>query len=306
MTVTLTTDFGLADGYVAAMKGAMLRVAPDVRLVDVSHGVGPQDVMGAAFTLAQALPHFPDGTVHLAVVDPGVGTERRAVAARVVRASGEAYSFVGPDNGLLSLLLADPDAGGVLTGAVVLDRPEAWGCATPSATFQGRDVFGPVAARLALGAALADVGSPAGALQPLHWPLPITDDRGIDGMVLHVDHYGNCLTNVSRESVERLADGRAVTCYVGSAIVRGISATYAAVSEGEPVALYGSGGHLEVAVNGGDAAGLLSVRCGSKVSLIFDGGGDGLAEGRAARAVARTADARATSRAVLPAPTLLL
>ena len=237
MTVTLTTDFGLVDGYVAAMKGAMLRVAPDVRLVDVSHGVGPQDVMGAAFTLAQALPHFPDGTVHLAVVDPGVGTERCAVAARVVCASGEGYTFVGPDNGLLSLLLADPEAGGVLAEAVVLDRPEAWGRAAPSATFHGRDVFGPVAARLALGAPLTSVGSPAGALAPLHWPLPITDDRGIDGMVLHVDHYGNCLTNVSRASVERLADGRAVTCYGGSASVGGNGARPAAAAGGAPVAL---------------------------------------------------------------------
>ena len=270
MIVTLTTDFGLADGYVAAMKGAILRVAPQAHLVDVSHQVEPQDVMGAAFVLAQALPHFPDGAVHLVVVDPGVGTSRRAVAARVTRPDG-AYTFVGPDNGVLALLLNDPGAGGGAVEAVELDRPEAWGRPDPCATFHGRDVFGPVAARLALGAVLSSVGTPLAETTPLHWPLPITDDQGIDGMVLHVDRYGNCLTNVSREAVERLAGGRAVKCYVGSAVVRGIGRTYAEVASGEPVALYGSGGHLEIAVNGGHAARLLSVVRGATVNLIFDG-----------------------------------
>jgi S-adenosylmethionine hydrolase len=295
--VTLTTDFGLADGYVAAMKGAILRIAPQATLVDVSHQVGPQDVMGAAFVLAQALPHFPDGAVHLVVVDPGVGTDRRAIAAHVGRpgpaGTAGAYTFVGPDNGVLALLLADPDAGGGVSTAVQLDRPEAWGRPAPSATFHGRDVFGPVAARIALGAALTDVGTPVAETTRLHWPLPITDDDGIDGMVLHVDRYGNCLTNVSREAVERLAGGRAVKCYVGSAVVRGIGRTYGAVPAGEPVALYGSGGHLEIAVNGGDAARLLSVERGATVNLLFDGArADGPAAGDGALAAAPPAQPR--------------
>ena len=284
MIVTLTTDFGLADGYVAAMKGAMLRVAPDVRLVDVSHAVAPQDVMGAAFVLAQALPHMPDETVHLVVVDPGVGTDRRAVAVRVEHDTEhgvQAFTFVGPDNGVLSLLLADPGCGGAVVGAVVLDRPEAWGRPDPPATFHGRDVFGPVAARLAAGASLGEVGSAIGALTPLHWPLPIADAQGIDGMVLHIDRFGNCLTNISREAVEGLGDGL-VTCYVGSAVVRGVSATYGSVAPGEALALVGSGGHLEVAVNGGSAAALLSVRRGATVTLLTD-------SDRAPRVAGRTA-----------------
>ena len=292
MIVTLTTDFGLADGYVAAMKGAILRIAPQATLVDVSHQVGPQDVMGAAFVLAQALPHFPAGAVHLVVVDPGVGTDRRAIAACVDRPGG-AYTFVGPDNGVLALLLADPDAGGGACAAVELDRPAAWGRPEPSATFHGRDVFGPVAARLAAGARLSSVGSAIGATTPLHWPLPITDDDGIDGMVLHVDRYGNCLTNVSREAVERLAGGRAVKCYVGSAVVRGIGRTYGAVAAGEPVALYGSGGHLEIAVNGGHAARLLSIERGATVNLLFDGArADGPPAGDGALAAAPPAPPR--------------
>ena len=273
MIVTLTTDFGLADGYVAAMKGAMLRVEPELRLVDVSHAVVPQDVMGAAFVLAQALPYMPDESVHLVVVDPGVGTDRRAIAVRVEcdTADGvKSYTFVGPDNGILSLLLADPGCCGSVVGAVVLDRPEAWGRPDPPSTFHGRDVFGPVAARLAAGASLGEVGSAVGALTPLHWPLPITDEQGIDGMVLHVDRFGNCLTNISREAVESLGDG-SVTVYVGSAVVRGVAATYGAVAHGEALALVGSGGHLEVAVNGGSAAELLSVRRGTTVTLLNDG-----------------------------------
>ena len=269
MIVTLTTDFGLSDGYVAAMKGAMLRIAPTVQFVDVSHAIEPQDVMEAAFVLAQAAPFMPDGTVHLVVVDPGVGTDRPGVAACVRRPDGETYTFVGPDNGIASLLAADPAAGGEVVEAVVLDRPEAWGRAVPSATFHGRDIFGPVAARLALGAPLASVGTPAGALAPLHWPLPITDTQGIGGMVLHVDRYGNCLTNISREAVEHHGGGRPVTLYVGSAVVRGTTATFASVAPGEPAAIYGSGGHLEVVVNGGDAACLLSVRRGAAVNLVF-------------------------------------
>ena len=288
MLVTLTTDFGLADGYVAAMKGALLRVAPEARLVDVSHAVAAQDVMGAAFVLAQVVPHMPDGAVHLAVVDPGVGTERRGIAARVALPSGEAFTFVGPDNGLLSLLVAETDA--TVAEAVVLDRPAAWGCPTPSRTFHGRDVFAPVAAHIAGGAALTDVGTPTDETTRLHWPLPITDDQGIGGMVLHVDRYGNCISNIPRATIERLADGRAVTCYVGSAVLRGLVGTYAEAGDGEPLALYGSSGTLEIAVNGGDAAGLLSIRRGAAVNLLF--GSPATAAPRAAVARRRGAQPR--------------
>lgn len=263
--LTLTTDFGHADGYVGAMKGAVYSVAPRLIVVDISHDVPPQDVMAAAFVLQTAAPHFPDGTVHLAVIDPGVGTDRRAVAARFTL-DGRLFTFVGPDNGLLPLVLD----GGEPDEAVVLDLPAAWRTATPSRTFHGRDVFGPVAARLASGAALASVGSPAGDLYRLHWPLPRTDDEGIVGMVIAIDHYGNCITNVTTEAVEQWSAGRDVTCYVGTEILRGILPTYGAASPGEALALVGSHGRLEVAVHGGDAATLLSVRRGDKVNLVFD------------------------------------
>lgn len=268
MLVTLTTDFGARDGYVAAMKGAMLAVAPALRLVDVTHEVPPQDVMAAAFVLRQAAPHFAEGAVHLVVVDPGVGTERRAVAA-AFHLGGRRHTFVGPDNGVLPLLLDGTEA----DGAVVLDRPEFWGTADPSPTFHGRDVFGPVAAALASGTPLDELGSEAGALTRMHWPLPRRDEEGIDGMVVHIDRFGNCVTNITRADVEAYARGRPFKCYVGAAVVQRHLRTYGLTSPGEPLTLFGSSGHLEVAVNGGDAAALFSVERGAAVNLLFDGAG---------------------------------
>ena len=262
MIVTLTTDFGLQDGYVAAMKGTVLATAPGVRIVDVTHEVPAQDVMAAAFVLRQTAPFFPADTVHLAVVDPGVGTPRRAIAARAT-VDGTPCRFVGPDNGLLPLLADDGTV-----DAVVLDRPDRWRTPLPSDTFHGRDVFGPVAAALAAGARLDEVGSPAGDLTPLHWPLPRIDAEGVEGMVLHVDRFGNCVTNIPRDAVA--GRGGAFKAYVGTAVLRRHVASYGHVPAGEPLTLFGSTGHLEIAVNRGDAAALLSVVRGASVNLVFD------------------------------------
>jgi S-adenosylmethionine hydrolase len=192
--ITLTTDFGTSDGYVAAMKGVMLSIHPDARFVDVTHEVSPQDVMEAAFVLKSAMPYYPAGTVHLVVVDPGVGTDRRAVALR----HGEHW-FVGPDNGVFPLLLDDetPDA------IVELDDPSAWQTDDPSTTFHGRDIFAPAAAHLDRGASLEEVGTPVESLQPLRWALPISDEHTVQGWVVHVDRFGNCITNIRRETIAR-------------------------------------------------------------------------------------------------------
>lgn len=260
VTVTLTTDFGPRDGYVAAMKGAMLCAAPAVRLVDVTHEIPAQDVMTAAFTLRQVVPHFPAGTVHLVVVDPTVGTARRAIAARF-EIEGAPHVFVGPDNGLLPLLAGSEAA----VEAVAL--PTAAGA---SATFHGRDVFGPAAARLAAGAELGDLGAPIDTLTPLHWPLPRVDEQGVFGMVLHVDHFGNCVTNITRDDVEGQRDGRDFKCFAGSTVFRNHVRTYAEVGAGDPLTLFGSAGLLEIAVNRGHASELLSVERGDTVHLVFD------------------------------------
>ncbi|PSQ78003.1 MAG: hypothetical protein BRD44_00115 [Bacteroidetes bacterium QS_7_67_15] len=258
--LTLTTDFGTQDAYVAAMKGVILQRCPEARLVDVTHEIAPQDVMEAAFVLRQAVPFFPPETVHLVVVDPGVGTERRPVALR----AGDRF-FVGPDNGLFSLVLGDdaPDA------AVALDAPDCWRTPDPSTTFHGRDIFAPAAAHLAAGRSLADLGSPVDALEPLRWALPITDEQGIQGWTVHVDRFGNCITNIPLALFEKHRDGRAFKCYAGSTILNGLAATYGAVAEGEPLLLFGSSGFLEVAVSNGNAAKLLGIQQGDSIDIVF-------------------------------------
>lgn len=205
--ITLTTDFGTRDAYVAAMKGVLLSLAPQARLVDITHEIRPQDVMEAAFVLREAVPYFPPGTIHLVVVDPGVGTARRAVALR-----HGAHWFVGPDNGLFTLVLGTerPDE------LVELNRPEFWRTPTPSQTFHGRDIFAPAAGHLAAGRSLQEIGTPLEQLTTLRWMEPSASNESIHGWVVHVDRFGNCITNVSRELFERYRAGRPFKCYVAA------------------------------------------------------------------------------------------
>jgi S-adenosylmethionine hydrolase len=269
--VTITTDFGTQDAYVPAMKGTMLSICPGARLVDVTHHISPQDVMEAAFVLRAAVPYFPDDTVHLVVVDPGVGTDRRAVALRY-----ENQWFVGADNGLFPLVLDDetPDA------AVELDNPDRWRSSSPSNTFHGRDIFAPAAAHLAAGASLDALGSPVDSLEPLRWARPSVTDGTVQGWVVHVDHFGNCITNIRRshliDTLNREADASLTDSlpplrgYAGSRVIEQFGSTYGAVPEGDPLLLVGSTDFLEIAVNGGSAAELLDIRKGDSVKLTFD------------------------------------
>lgn len=258
--ITLTSDFGLHDAYVAIMKGVILNITPEVRLLDITHGVSPQDVMEAAFVLKNAIPYFPDDTIHLAVVDPGVGTNRKAIALRKGR-----QWFVGPDNGLFSLVLNGeaPDE------AVELDNPAYWLTDQPAHTFHGRDIFAPVAAHLSSGKPLSVLGTPIDSLTPLHWALPIADKQGIQGWVVHVDRFGNCVTNISRALIDEQRNGKAIKCYVGSTILNGMQATYGNIETGEPLMLFDSNELLEIAVNTGNASHLLNIRKGSPVNLVF-------------------------------------
>ena len=271
--ITLTTDFGTQDAYVSAMKGVMLSIAPDVRLIDVTHAISPQDVMEAAFVLQGALPYFPEGTVHLVVVDPGVGSERRPIALK-----HKGQWFVGPDNGVFSLILnrQEPDK------VVELDKPALWRTETPSATFHGRDIFAPVAAHLASGRSLEEVGTPTDALTSLRWAFPMVVQHTVEGWVVHIDRFGNCITNITRNTVAeafpdldtevlyrpQLPTPLPVKCYVGSSILDAIYPTYSSVEEGDPLVAFGSSGFLEVAVNGGAASELLNIRKSDSVKLL--------------------------------------
>lgn len=261
--ITLTSDFGNRDAYVATMKGVMLGIDPTVRLVDVSHEIAAQDVMEAAFVIQNAAWHFPEGTVHLVVVDPGVGTGRNALAVEL-----DGQFFVGADNGLFTLL--SPSSGETWAGkAVLLDKPEFWYTKTPSSTFHGRDIFASVAAHLASGRSLEDVGSPTTNIMRLRWATPFADEKGLQGWIVQVDHYGNCITNISRSVYETYDRQRSPKCYVGTSILEGLCLTYDGATTGEPVLLFGSSGYLEVAINRGNAAGLLSIRKGDPINIVF-------------------------------------
>lgn len=268
--ITITTDFGTEDAYVPAMKGTMLSIAPEARLVDVTQEIAPQDVMESAFVLQSAQPFFPAGTIHLVVVDPGVGTDRRAVALQ-----HEDHWYVGADNGLFPLVFngASPDA------IVELDDPDAWRTPAPSNTFHGRDIFAPAAAHLAAGRSLEDIGSPIDTLETLQWARPIAESNSVRGRVVYVDHFGNCVTNIRRstlaEALELDAEQPTVDAfpsvegYVGTTVLETIHVTYGAVAEGEPLLLFGSTDFLEVGVNGGNAAELLDIRKGDSVKIVF-------------------------------------
>ena len=242
--VTLLTDFGTADSYVGEVKGTLLALAPSVALVDLTHDIAPGDVAAASFVLGRAWRTFPPGTVHLAVVDPGVGTRRRALAATV-----GGHHFVAPDNGLLSDVFAAAHA-----DVVSLPVPES-----ASRTFHGRDVFAPAAARLATCAALGQLGPAVGDL--VHLPPRRVRVEGADviGQVVHVDRFGTLVTNLPDDAV---ADDAAVQ--LGRHSVP-LLTTFADVPSGSPVAFVGSGGTIEIAVRDGRADAVLGLARGAEV-----------------------------------------
>jgi S-adenosylmethionine hydrolase len=253
--ITLTTDMGYADGYVGAMKGVILEFNPEATIVDIAHDVPPGDVAHGAVVLATAAPYFPQGSVHVAVVDPGVGSAaRRAIA---MESAGQ--YFVGPDNGLFSLLCSGD------CKAVELSS-EGARLRVVSTTFHGRDIFSPAAARLSLGFPLNGLGP------DVHDPvlldlLAVKDSPGeLRGSVMHVDRFGNLITNLK----PLLLKGRSVVrVRVGDLEVRGIRQTYSEVSPGEPLALWGSLGYLELGVNRGRADELARARRGTPVVLTL-------------------------------------
>jgi hypothetical protein len=241
--ITLLTDFGTADSYVAEVKGVLLCRAPGVTLVDVSHDVPPGDIRAASFILSRMWHRFPEGTVHLAVVDPGVGTTRRALAAHARR-----HLFVAPDNGLLSPLAED---------ARFVELPVPPDVAP---TFHGRDVFAPAAAQLASGTALAHLGPPVTDpyLSPL--PAPRRDGAGWMGEVIYVDRFGTLITNMPGE---RVAPGARVR--IGATDAGPLRRTFGDVGRGAVVAYVGSGGTVEVALHDGSATAALGVGVGAEV-----------------------------------------
>jgi S-adenosylmethionine hydrolase len=280
----LTTDFGLADGYAGIMHGVMQSICPGVAVVDLTHQVAPQDVRSAAYLLYAAYPYFPADTVHCVVVDPGVGTSRRAIAVETPRGC-----FVAPDNGVLSYVLAREP----VTAAVSLTDPR-YHLSPVSRTFHGRDVFAPVAAHLACGVPLPDLGESVARLVTFSVPcISVRPGGALGGVVIHVDRFGNLITSIGQllwrgddlsvRPAFSTAGGRGTGQWVspfpasearvrvGGRCIEGIRPAYGDAPAGELLALVGSAGHLEIAVAGGSAAQVLGAGVGAEVILEAKG-----------------------------------
>ena len=254
--VALLTDFGVRDHYVGTMKGVVLSVCPEASLVDITHEIAPQDVFGGALELAASYRYFPPATVFLVVVDPGVGSTRRPIAAE---AGG--YHFVAPDNGVLSGVLQEAPPTLVVE---LTDRKYAR--STISRTFEGRDRFAPAAGWLARGTELRLLGPRISNHATLHFPEVEISADSIRGVVVRIDRFGNAITNVDASVLSRIRAPRAVRVSSEPAIA--VVDTYADVPAGEPCALVGSSGYLEVAVNGGSAAARLTLARGDAVTVL--------------------------------------
>ncbi len=255
--ITLLTDFGVADGYVGIMKGVILGIAPAAPIIDISHMISPQNIAEGAFVLSRAYRYFPRGTVHVAVVDPGVGGARRPVLID----AGHSV-FVGPDNGVFSYVLATETD----LRAYHLDVRDYWLPAV-STTFHGRDIFAPCAAHVARGVAPEKLGTAIPIDSLVRLPnLQATAGAGVvRGQVVHIDRFGNVITNIPANLLAELGAGRAVTVRVGGQNICGLATAYTDVAVGAMVALISSGGSLEISVRNGDASRRLGCRAGDWV-----------------------------------------
>lgn len=274
--ITLLTDFGETDAYVGIMKGVMLNILPEAQLVDITHQVTPQDIQQAALILSTAYGYFPTHTVHLVVVDPGVGSQRLPIVLDTPRGR-----FVAPDNGVLTYVrLLEPSS-----KPFVLDKPQFWR-PSPSSTFHGRDIFSPVAAHLASGVPLRELGSPLEQINLLPLPPLEITPTAIRGEVIRVDRFGNAITNIMRlswvsdhelelqplsEVVELEAplriDARRTRVTCSWHTLDRVYRTYSEVAVGQTLALVGSNGELEIAVNRGSASNALALKVGDIVTL---------------------------------------
>jgi S-adenosylmethionine hydrolase len=256
MIIALTTDFGYKDPFVGIMKGVIAGINPHAHVIDLNHGVAPQDIMGAALTLRHSVNHFPRGTIHVAVVDPGVGSARRPI---LIEAPGN--YFVGPDNGVFSLALASEEPVRIihLSNAAYHRQPV-------SATFHGRDIFAPVAAHLSLGTAVMAFGEVVQGFSRIAWPGIAKSPRGLQGEIVYIDGFGNLCTNVTEDELKGLPRDK-LAISVGNVAIQGLAVNYAAGGKGGFIALINSWGLLEVAVFQGNAQQHCGARVGDKIKI---------------------------------------
>jgi S-adenosylmethionine hydrolase len=254
--LTLTTDFGTRDWFVGTMKGVILGINPKVNVIDLTHEIPPGDIRAGAFALTAGSRFFPKNCVHVAVVDPGVGSARKALAIQTAN-----FFFVGPDNGVLSWALAREEV-----KTIISLENEKFFLPSASRTFHGRDIFAPVAAHLSRGVPLRKFGPALKDFVRLDWPEPRRSRDGVHGEILYLDKFGNAITNLDTGTLESLGK-RSLRVVMHGKTSCPVRPFYAAVPTGAPVAVQGSSGFLEIAVNGGNAAQLFHLRVGQPVLL---------------------------------------
>ncbi len=252
--ISLTTDFGVDDWFVGTMKGVIHGKSPTANIIDLTHGIPHGDIRAGAFALMAGYPHFPKQSVHVAVIDPGVGSDRPAIAVDTAD-----YFFVGPDNGVLSWALRNEDV-----RAIHRLENAAYFLENFSATFHGRDFFAPVAAELMNGVSISHLGEKVTEIERLPWPSVHTSAEMLSGEIIYIDVFGNGITNIP---VTEMRELRAPSVRIGSRGFAAVEACYGAVKTGHPVAVRGSSGYLELAVNGGNAAEYHHLEVGTNVSV---------------------------------------
>jgi len=255
--ITLLTDFGLKDPYVASMKGVILSINPQCTLVDITHQVHSHDIKEGAFILTQTCSTFPKGTIHLAVVDPGVGSPRKPILLVTKK-----YLFVGPDNGLLTLPLRKE----TVKQAILLTNQKFFPSEV-SSTFHGRDIFAPVAAYLSLGVKPEAFGPSIKLWRKIAFPDPFLRQEELVGEIVHVDAFGNLVSNIERKSLVRFSGGRPFVIKVGKRTMKGLKKGYWEGRKEEPIVLIGSGGFLEISVREGNAQKSLRVKKGARIAV---------------------------------------
>jgi S-adenosylmethionine hydrolase len=257
--IALLTDFGYQDEYVGVMKGVILGVSPDARIIDLCHSIKPQSIQQAALLLQRSYQFFPKETIFCCVVDPEVGTSRKPLAIR----AGD-WLFVGPDNGLFSLVIADAKASGTLLDLIVLDQSKYW-LDKIGRSFHGRDIFAPVSAHLANGVTLPLLGSSTIDYKELDLPNPQQVENGWEGTILHIDHFGNCSTNLTSEILKTVTNSRLI---INDHQIDRLTQTFGEANPGESIMMLDSSDHLSICIVNGNAQETFNLKLGDCVRLI--------------------------------------
>ena len=257
--ITILTDFGLQDGFVGTMRGVMLGIAPDAQIADISHSISPQNILEGAYALSRTVQYYPEGTIHVVVIDPGVGTTRRPIAARI----GKQY-FVAPDNGVLTFIYQDAETRGIPLEVVHLDNPDYW-LSEISNVFHGRDIFAPVGAYLANGVPLNEMGTPIQNAIRISLPEVESIESGLRGQILLIDNFGNLITNIK---THHLVDFQDLSVHVCGEEIGGLVKTFGKRAAGDLVALIGDANDLWISVVNGSARARLDAQVGDPVEIL--------------------------------------